>query len=111
MGMVSSGYQCRTWGPGGIDYQKGMVLLFFPLSLHMMNILPRVLQFVRFFRGSQGDRLSHFTLFLMQIRTPLLPMKYLVAYMLTSHVVAIFNFEDFVEDLRLLNADVGGLQY
>lgn len=74
--------------------------------MHMMNILPRVLQFVRFFRGSQGDRLSHFTLFLMQIRTPLLALKYLVACMLTSDIVGAIFLSNF-RDLRLLNAEVG----
>lgn len=74
-----------TWGH---LLSKGMILLLSSLSLHMMNILPRVLQFVRFFRGSQGDRLSHFTLFLMQIRTLSLAMKFLVACMLTCDVVA-----------------------
>lgn len=75
----------RTWGH---LLSKGMILLLRSLSLHMMNILPRVLQFVRFFRGSQGDRLSHFTLFLMQIRTLSLAMKYLMTCMLTCDVVA-----------------------
>lgn len=82
-----------TWG---LLISKGMILLLRSLSLHMMNILPRVLQFVRFFRGSQGDRLSHFTLFLMQIRTLSLAMKYLVACMLTCDVVAyVFIFFGF----------------